>query len=157
MDTNVWLDEVRRQVGGSLGEEPIAACPMSHTGFGTRYGLSKATQHFGMLPQLLARTSSKMVSKSKAGGLPEKVIVVVTPSKVYAFGHEGYPNVGRKPLRIEAEPAAVWERAGLHVSSKPGSVMTTVTFESPSESEKVALSVGNAPFTTEFLGLLGAA
>ena len=49
----------------------------------------------------------KLINKKKAGGLPERVMLAVTPEKLYAFklGFKG------RDYKIDDE-VAVWERAG---------------------------------------------
>jgi hypothetical protein len=76
----------------------------------------------------------KLFNKKKAGGLPERVMLAVTPDKLYAF------NFGFKgrSYKIKGE-AAVWDRPGLKISSERKSGMTALTIESPSEGEKATL------------------
>jgi hypothetical protein len=69
----------------------------------------------------------KLLDKKKAGGLPERVMLVVTPTRLYAlkFGFKG------RDYKIKEE-AGVWERAGLKVSTERRPGMTALTIESPS-------------------------
>ena len=55
----------------------------------------------------------KLLNKKKAGGLPERVMLAVTPTKLYAF------NLGFKGRDYKLkDEAAVWDRAGLQVSTE---------------------------------------
>jgi hypothetical protein len=76
----------------------------------------------------------KMLNKKKAGGLPERVVLALTPAKLYAF------NLGFKgrDYKLKGE-AAVWDRAGLRISSERKSGMTALTIESPAEGERATL------------------
>lgn len=94
----------------------------------------------------------KMFNKKKAGGLPDKVLLAATPTKLYAF------NLGFKgrDYKIKGE-AAVWERAGLKISTEPSSGMTALTIESPAEGEKatlVGIGVKDDPVSQEMMGIL---
>jgi hypothetical protein len=144
---NGWLDEAR----AVLGADVVAVCPLNHTGFGTRKALSVATRHLGVLPSLLARAASKKVSATKAGGLPEHFLLVVTPDRAVAHDYKGYP--GRK-LRIEPEPAASWERSSLRVTADPGRMFTKVILEGPGEVERAECQVGTSEFAQDFVALL---
>ena len=55
-----------------------------------------------------------MLRKKQAGGLPDKVLLAVTPEKLYAYKLK----VGRD-YKI-GEEAAVWDRAGLRISTDKG-------------------------------------
>ncbi len=94
----------------------------------------------------------KMFNKKKAGGLPERVVLVATPAKLYAF------NLGFKgrDYKLKNE-AAVWERAGLKVSTERKSGMTALTIESPAEGEKatlVGIGVKDDPVSQELIDVL---
>ena len=93
----------------------------------------------------------KMLRKKKAGGLPDKVMIAVTPAKVYAFKLK----VGRD-YKLGDE-VAVWDRGGIVASSDRSGGMTALTIESPSEGEKVTLvgiSVKDDPVSQELMGVL---
>ena len=64
-------------------------------------------------------------------------MLVVTPTKLYAFT---YKFKGRN-YKIKDE-AAVWERAGLRVSTDDSGGMTALTIASPAEGEKATLVGG---------------
>jgi hypothetical protein len=144
---NPWLDAARRTLGAGV----VAVCPLSHTGFGTRKGLSVGMRGFGIIPSMLAYGASKKASKSKAGGLPDKLLLVVHPEEVAAHGYKGFPG---QRLRIDAEPAATWDRSSLQVTTEPGRMMTKVTLDGPGEVEHAECSVGTSAFAEDFFALL---
>jgi hypothetical protein len=146
---NAWLDAARATIGAGVD----AVCPLSHTGFGTRKALGIGMRGFGILPSLLAYGASRRASKAKAGGLPDKLLLVVVGERVAAHGYKGHPG---QRLRIDAEPAATWERASLRVTTEPGRMMTKVVLDGPGEVEHAECSVGNSAFADEFIALLRA-
>lgn len=73
--------------------------------------------------------------KKKAGGLPQQVLIAVTPDKLYAFDTK---MKGRAGFVVKKE-VAVWGRAGLRVSSQQKMGLTNMTIESPAEGEKATL------------------
>ena len=75
----------------------------------------------------------KLMNKKKAGGLPDKVMLAVTPGKIYAFKLK----VGRE-YKLGDE-VAVWDREGVRASTDRSGGMTALTLESPAEGEKVTL------------------
>jgi hypothetical protein len=110
------------------GEEVLAAAAFRRGGAAASMVASKA-QLGG-----LVYAGVKLFNKKKAGGLPERVMLVVTPTRLYAlrFGFKG------RDYKIKDE-AAVWERAGLKVSTERKSGMTALTIESAAEGEKATL------------------
>ncbi|HKA66442.1 MAG TPA: hypothetical protein VKG03_00905 [Solirubrobacterales bacterium] len=142
-----WRQRFRDRVAPHVnGEEVLAAAAFRRGGAAAGTIASKA-QLGG-----LVYAGIKMFNKKKAGGLPERVMLVVTPDKLYAlnFGFKG------RDYRIKDE-AAIWDRAGLKVSSERKSGMTAVTIESPAESEKatlVGVGVKDDPISQELIGVL---
>jgi hypothetical protein len=124
-----WSQKLRDLVAPEVnGEEVIAAAAFRRGGATASMVASKA-QMGGIV-----YAGIKMFNKKKAGGLPERVALALTPDKLYAF------NLGFKgrDYKLKGE-AAVWDRAGLKVSSEQKSGMTAVTIESPAEGEKATL------------------
>jgi hypothetical protein len=127
------------------GEEVVAAAGFRQGGASANYAASKA-QLGG-----LVYAGIKMLRKKKAGGLPDKVMLAVTPNRVYAFKL----NVGRS-YKLGDE-VAVWERPALKVSTDRTGAMTALTIESPAEGEKatlVGISVKDDPVSQEVIGVL---
>jgi hypothetical protein len=111
------------------GEEVIVAAPFRQGGATASYAASKA-QMGGIVYSAI-----KLLRKKQAGGLPDKVLLVVTAEKLYALdlGFRG------RDYKIKGE-AAVWDRPGLRISTAKGSSgMTSLTIESPVEGEKATL------------------
>jgi hypothetical protein len=126
-----WREKLRQLAADHVDEEVLAAAPFRHGGAGTRMAISKL-QLGG-----IAYAGSKLLSKKKAGGLPDQLMLVVTPTRLYAFK---YGFKGRN-YKIKDE-AAVWERAGLRISTDRSGSMTALTIESPAEGEKATLVGG---------------
>lgn len=126
-------------------EEVLAAAGFRQGGASANYAASKA-QMGG-----LVYAGIKMLRKKKAGGLPEKVMLAVTPQRLYAFKL----SVGRG-YKLGDE-VGNWERAGLKVSADASGGMTALTIESPSTGEKatlVGISVKDDPVSQELIGVL---
>ena len=141
-----WREKFRQLASEHVDEDVLAAAPFRHGGAATRYAISKL-QLGG-----IAYAASKLLSKKKAGGLPDQLMLVVTPTKLYAFT---YKFKGRN-YKIKDE-AAVWERAGLRVGTDDSGGMTALTIESPAEGEKATLVGGGVkddPFSQELIGIL---
>jgi len=142
-----WRQKFRDLVAPHVnGEEVVAAAAFRRGGASAGMVASKA-QLGG-----LVYAGIKLLNKKKAGGLPERVMLVVTPTRLYAlnFGFKG------RDYKIKDE-AAVWERAGLKVSSERRSGMTALTIESPGEGEKatlVGVGVKDDPISQELIAVL---
>lgn len=127
------------------GEEVLAAAGFRQGGASANYVASKA-QMGG-----LVYAGIKMLRKQKAGGLPDKVMLAVTPEKLYAFKL----SVGRS-YKLGDE-VALWERAGLEISTDASGGMTSLTIESPAGGEKatlVGISVKDDPVSQDLIGVL---
>jgi len=142
-----WRKNYRDLVAPHVnGEEVLAAAGFRHGGAATRMVISKA-QLGG-----IAYAGSKLFSKKKAGGLPDKVMLAVTPTKLYAFDY-GFKGRSHK---IKKE-VAVWERAGLQVSTDNSGSMTSLTISSPAEGEKATLvgaGIKDDPLSGEVMAIL---
>ena len=145
-DVADWRQKCRDLVAGRVnGEEVLVAAGFRQGGATANYVASKA-QMGG-----LVYAGIKMLRKKKAGGLPDKVMIAVTPAKVYAFKLK----VGRQ-YKLGDE-VAVWDRGGIVAGSDRSGGMTALTIESPSEGEKVTLvgiSVKDDPVSQELMGVL---
>ncbi len=129
------------------GEEVVAAAAFRHGSATASYAASKA-QLGGIVYSAI-----KLLRKRQAGGLPEKVMLVVTPGKLYALdlGFRG------RDYKVKGE-AAVWDRAGLRIDAKKGSSgMTTLTIASPAEGEEatlVGIGIKDDPLSQELIDVL---
>jgi hypothetical protein len=141
----------REQVNGyareKVTDEPIVAAALFRRGgAATRMGMS-----YGGLGGL-AYAASALFSKKQAGGLPDKALLVATPTKVRAFKC----GVKGRGFKIGDE-VAVWERAGLKASTAAKMGLTMLTVESPTEGEKVTIApigVKDDPVSLEFMQVL---
>ncbi len=126
------------------GEDVLAAAGFRQGGATASYAASKA-QLGG-----LVYAGVKKLRKKQAGGLPDKVLLAVTPERIYAFKLK----VGRD-FKL-ADEVANWERAGTRVSTAPASGMTALTLESGegSKATLVAIGVKDDPVSQELIGVL---
>lgn len=128
------------------GEEVLAAAGFRQGGASANYAASKA-QLGG-----LVYAGIKALRKKQAGGLPDKVLLAVTPNRILAYKLK---LRGRK--HEVGEEVAVWERPAVKISTGSGGGMTTLTIESPAESAKatlVAIGVRDDPVSAEVIDLL---
>jgi hypothetical protein len=141
-----WRQKCRDLVADRVnGEEVVAAAGFRQGGASASYAASKA-QLGG-----LVYAGVKMLRKKKAGGLPDKVMLAVTPNRLYAFKL----SVGRS-YKLGDE-VAVWERPALKIGADRSGGMTALTIESPAEGEKaslVGISVKDDPVSQEVIGAL---
>jgi hypothetical protein len=141
-----WRRMCRELVGPRVnGEEVVAAAGFRQGGATANYAASKA-QLGG-----LVYAGIKMMRKKKAGGLPDKVMLAVTPNRLYAFKL----SVGRS-YKLGDE-VAVWERPALKINTDRSGGMTALTISSPAEGEKatlVGISVKDDPVSQEVIGAL---
>jgi hypothetical protein len=131
--------------GHTNGEDLVAAGAFRRGGASGSYAASKAGGGLVYAAVSLGR-------KKKAGGLPDKVLLALTPGNLYAFKMKA----GRKGYTAEKEVAR-WQRAGLRVSSSQKMGLTNLTIESPAEGEKVTIvpiGVKDDAVNLEFIGLL---
>jgi hypothetical protein len=129
------------------GEEVVAAAPFRQGAATASYVASKA--QLGAI----VYSAIKLLRKRQAGGLPEKLMLVVTPNKLYALdlGFRG------RDYKVKGE-AAVWDRAGLRIDAKKGSSgMTALTIASPAEGEEatvVGIGIKDDPLSQELIAVL---
>jgi hypothetical protein len=141
-----WRRTCRELVEAQVnGEEVVAAGGFRQGGATASYAASKA-QLGG-----LVYAGIKMLRKKQAGGLPDKVMLAVTPNRLYAFKL----SVGRS-YKLGDE-VAVWERPALRIGAGRSGGMTALTIESPAEGEKatlVGISVKDDPVSQEVIEVL---
>jgi hypothetical protein len=142
-----WGQKLRDLVGPHVNGEEVLSAAAFRRGGATASMVASKAQLGGIV-----YAGIKMLNKKKAGGLPERVVLAVTPDKLYAF------NLGFKgrDYKIKGE-AAVWDRPGLKTSTDRKSGMTALTIESPTEGEKatlVGIGVKDDPVSQELIGTL---
>jgi hypothetical protein len=125
-----YREKFRELAQEKVSEPVIAVAPFRHGGAATNFAISKS-QIGGLF-----YAANSLRNKKKAGGLPSQLFLVVTPTKLHAFK---YKFRGRN-YSIQDE-AAVWDRAGLKVSTSPQMGLTMLTIESQ-EGEKATLAPG---------------
>jgi len=142
-----WGQKLRDLVAPEVNGEEVVSAAAFRRGGATASLIASKAQMGG-----LVYAGIKMLNKKKAGGLPERVVLALTRDKLYAF------NLGFKgrDYKLKGE-AAVWERAGLKISSEQKSGMTALTIESPAEGEKatlVGIGVKDDPISQEMIAAL---
>lgn len=141
-----YRQTIRDLAQDKVAEPIVAAALFRRGGSAAKMAISKS----GL--GAIAYAGAALVAKKKAGGLPDKALLVATPTKVHAFKvkpkSRGW-NVG--------DEVAVWDRAGLRASGEPSMGLTMLKLESPGEGEKVSLApigVRDDPVTLEFIEML---
>ena len=141
-----WRQQCRDLVAGEVeGEEVMAAAGFRQGGTSASYAASKA-QMGG-----LVYAGIKMLRKKQAGGMPDKVMLAVTPKRVYAF-KLGFRGRSHKL----GEEVGRWDRDGLKASADRGGTMTSLTLESPDgqRATLVGISVQDDPVSQELISVL---
>lgn len=141
-----WRQKCRDLVTDQVnGEEVLGAAGFRRGGASANYVASKA-QMGG-----LVYAAIKMLRKKQAGGLPEKVMLAVTPNRLYAF-KLGFRGRDHKL----GDEVGNWERQGLKVSADRSGTMTSLTLESPSgeKATLVGISVKDDPVSQELIAVL---
>jgi len=145
-----WIDEVQPLVG----KEKIEEVGMFRHGgavgkniagrAGSMGGLAAGGVVGNIAGGLMARGAAKKAQSQRAGGLPERLMLAVTPTKVYAFDYSH--QISRKAKERESgQPteAAVWDRDAIKCSTKKSGTMTMLTIETP-DGETSTLAGGSA-------------
>ena len=99
----------------------------------------------------LAATAIRLVGKKRAGGLPQRFVLVVTPSKIHAFAFKQR----RSDLRVRDE-VAVGDRDSIRLSWRETAMTMRLTIEAPADGASVVCDTGMAEITDRFLSALGA-
>jgi hypothetical protein len=120
-----WRQQCRDLAAPKVnGEEVLAAAGFRQDGASANYVASKGSAGG------LVYAGVKMLRKKQAGGLPDKVMLALTPNRLYAFELQ----IGRN-FELGDE-VAVWERPGLKTSTEARGGMMTLTIESPAEGRR---------------------
>ena len=141
-----YTEKFRAMAQEKVGEPVVATGPFRRGGAAAGMAIS----HAGLGG--IAYAANSLFNKKKAGGLPARVFLVVTPTKVHAFKWD----IKGRNYKFKDE-AAVWDRAGLRVGTEQKMGLTMLTIESPGEDEKVTLSPGGVtddPWTLEVTRVL---
>ncbi len=131
-----YSEKWRRMASEKVGDEVVAAAPFRRGGAASSMAISKV-QLGG-----LVYAANSLRNKKKAGGLPQNLFLIVTPTQLYAYK---YKTKGRD-YRLTDE-VAVWQRDGLRVSTEQKMGVTMLTIESPAEGEKATLAPGGVTDT----------
>jgi hypothetical protein len=141
-----YQEKFRQMAAEKVGEPVLAVGPFRHGGAASSYGISKA--QLGAV----VYAANALRRKRSAGGLPGKLFLIVTPTKLHAFT---YKQKGRD--FVLKDEAAVWNREGLQVSTEPKLGLTMLTLSSPADDETATLAPGGVkddPWTQEVIRVL---
>jgi hypothetical protein len=141
-----WRQKMREMVAPHVNGEELEAAAAFRQGGATASMAASKAQLGGVI-----YAGIKMLRKKQAGGLPERVMLGLTPDKLYAFKF----TIRGKTYKL-GEEVAVWDRAGLEVSTEAGT-MTSVTISSPAEGEEatlVGVGVRDDPISQELIAAL---
>jgi hypothetical protein len=147
------VEPFRRQLREAVqdhvnGEELVAVGAFRRGGATQSFAASKAGGGLVYAAVALGR-------KKKAGGLPQQVLLAVTPDHLYAF------ELKFKGRRYTAKrEVAIWQRPGLRISSKQSMGLTQIDIESPAEGERASLvpiGVKDDPVSLEVIQTLESA
>ena len=137
-----YREQVRGYAREAVADEPVVgAAILRRGGAAAKMGIS----HAGLGG--IAYAGAALFSKKRAGGLPDKALLVATPTKLRAF----------KAKIKGRDEVAVWDRAGIQASTKQSLGLTMLTVESPSEGEKVTIApvgIKDDPVSLEFMQVL---
>ena len=141
-----WRSQLEDEARAALpGEKVLIAGSMRRGGAAASMVASKGLGG-------LAYSGVKLFNKKKAGGLPQNVILAVTPDRLHAL------KCKFKGSKYVADgEVAVWDRAGLKITSEKKMGLTSMTIESPAEGEKVTLAgpgVQDDPLTLQLISTL---
>ena len=136
-----------RQMAQEKVDEPVIAMgPFRRGGAASNFAISKG----GLGAVFYAANALR--HKQKAGGLPQRVFLVVTPTKLHAFKWD----IRGRTYKLKDE-VAVWDRPGLRFSTEQKLGLTMLTIESPTEGERATLAPGGVkddPWTQEVIRVL---
>jgi hypothetical protein len=143
-----YRELVKSLAESKVSEPVLGAALFRRGGHAAKMGISKA--RLGAL----AYAGAALTAKKQAGGLPERVLLVATAEKLYAF--EAKPKGRNWKLGDEV---GAWDRAGLKAQGRPSSGLTMLDMES-AEQNKVSLApigVRDDPVSLEFIQVVATA
>ena len=140
-----YREKFRKLAQEKVAEPVLAVAPFRRGGAASNFAISKS--QIGAV----FYAANSLRNKKKAGGLPDKVFLVVTPTKLHAFK---YKFRGRN-YSLQDE-AGVWYRAALRISTQPQMGLTMLTIES-AEGAQATLAPGGVkddPWSQEVIRVL---
>lgn len=124
-----YSERFRQMAQEKVAEPVIAGGPFRRGGAAAGMAISNA----GLGG--IAAAANSLFHKKKAGGLPPRVWLIVTPTKLHAYKWD----VKGRNYKLKDE-AGVWDREGLRISTEQKLGLTMLTIESPGEGEKATLA-----------------
>lgn len=150
VDPGVWAEyreKIQADARSKVSEEVVIAAPFRRGGAAAKMATSYA-QAGGLVYGAIS-----MFNKKKAGGLPERTMLIVTPTKVHAFKYK----IKGRGMPITGDELAVWDRSAIGVSTEQKMGVTMLTIESRGENEKVVLApagIKDDPVSQELIAVL---
>ncbi len=141
-----YREKFRKLAQEKVGEPVIAVAPFRRGGAATNFAISKSQIGAAFY------AANSLRNKKKAGGLPNQVFLVVTPTKLHAFK---YKFRGRN-YSLQDE-VGVWDRAVLRTGTEQQIGLTMLTLESPTDGQKATLAPGGVkddPWSQEVIRVL---
>lgn len=134
--------KLRQEAEAKLSEPVSAVAAFRRGGASTRMAISKS----GI--GALAYGASSLFSKKQAGGLPDKVMLALTPTKLHAF-----------KLKIRGrdwaagDEVGAWDRAGLNASTTQKMSVTMLNVETADglSASLAPIGVKDDPIGREFI------
>jgi hypothetical protein len=136
----------REAVMPHVDEEILAVGTFRTTGSGTKFAISK------LQAGALVYGAASKLGRSRAGGLPNTFLLVVTPTKLRAFKYK------LKGRGVDArQEVAAWDRAGLTVKIDQMQTTKRVTLEWPDSGDKLVCDedgMGDNPWAEDVVRIL---
>ena len=142
------------------GEEVLAAATFRQGGMAAERTASEVGAQFGLLGQFMATKAVKKARSHVAGGLPEVVMLAVTPTRILAFGCSSRQS-REKSAREHGTPTLVrtWERSDVTCEMDRSMKMSTLTI-TPLDGPRAVLvgsSIADDPWSLDVMQLVSAA
>ena len=150
VDPKVWEEygaKIKADAQAHVGPDVIVAAPFRHGGASAKMAVSKSGVG------ALAYGAVSLFNRQQAGGLPERTMLIVTPTMVHAYK---YKLKGRG-MPITGDELAAWQRSGLRVSTEQKMGVTMLTIDSQVDGMKVTLApagIKDDPLSQELIAEL---
>jgi hypothetical protein len=148
VDPAVWAEyreKIQADARTKVPDEVVIAAPFRHGGAGAKMGVSKVQGG------ALAYGAISLFNKKKAGGLPQRTMLVVTPTRVFAFKWK----LKGRAMPITGGELASWDRDSLQVSTERKQSLTMLTITAPDGTYTLAPSgIKDDPITQELIAEL---
>lgn len=125
-----YREKIHADAQSKVGEEVVVAAPFRRGG-----AAAKMTSSYAQAGALVYGAIS-MFNKKKAGGLPERTMLIVTPTRVHAYKWK----IKGRATPITGDELAVWDRAAIRATTETKLGLTMLTIESPADGTSFTLA-----------------